>query len=556
LSLSAQIMADDEAVAAVYAYEGGRAAGESISVTAGDAPKVLTKELVLLGCREGEGKAQFPNGDMYEGQFADGLRSGKGTYTFAAPPPADGEDPKPPLSVYEGSWKKGLRHGVGMQTFSTGDKYHGSFAAGVRAGQGTMYYANGDIYCGMWSYDKRHGEGTYVSKSTGAKSSGKWNAGTLVSGRFVDVFGNAFNGGFTVDATKRAAYGDGLITLASGATHERASKRLVLVASDTPDKADFLAIVKPSVLAFEYDVETATAADLSNLVHKALASSGRKFDSIALACHGLAAQDPRLGTPGFTWQISKKVVVENASAIGDDVLQVMRAIGQATVENGRVDLFACALLATPQGTAVFERIQAETAAHFAASNDLTGNAARVGAPYQDWIMESDGVNVKPLYFVEDTASFSGNFSALKRIQKEQKDVNLDPAAHFSAGPMGEDIYNWQATITGPPGSPFENGLFFLNINFPSDYPFLPPKVFFVTRIFHPSVGPDGSICLDILKNQWSPALTIAKVLMAILVLMSEPNLDDVLSPEIGRIFMENRAKYEATAREWTREFAT
>jgi ubiquitin-conjugating enzyme E2 D/E len=63
---------------------------------------------------------------------------------------------------------------------------------------------------------------------------------------------------------------------------------------------------------------------------------------------------------------------------------------------------------------------------------------------------------------------------------------------------------------GPDDSPYSGGVFFLNINFPTDYPFKPPKVNFVTRIYHPNINQNGAICLDILKDQWSPALTISK----------------------------------------------
>ena len=64
---------------------------------------------------------------------------------------------------------------------------------------------------------------------------------------------------------------------------------------------------------------------------------------------------------------------------------------------------------------------------------------------------------------------------------------------------------------GPGESPFAGGVFFVNIHFPPDYPFKPPKVSFQTKVYHPNVNSQGSICLDILKDQWSPALTISKV---------------------------------------------
>ena len=146
--------------------------------------------------------------------------------------------------------------------------------------------------------------------------------------------------------------------------------------------------------------------------------------------------------------------------------------------------------------------------------------------------------------------------ALKRIQKELIDLGKDPPANCSAGPIDEkDQYHWQATIMGPDDSPFSGGVFFLNIHFPTDYPFKPPKCNFTTRIYHPNINSNGSICLDILKDQWSPALTISKVLLAISSLLTDANPDDPLVPEIAQIYKSDRPKYEATAREWTRKYA-
>ena len=108
---------------------------------------------------------------------------------------------------------------------------------------------------------------------------------------------------------------------------------------------------------------------------------------------------------------------------------------------------------------------------------------------------------------------------------------------------------------GPDDSPYAGGVFFLNIHFPTDYPFKPPKCNFTTRIYHPNINSNGSICLDILKDQWSPALTISKVLLSISSLLTDANPDDPLVPEIAHIYKTDRPKYEATAREWTRKYA-
>jgi len=92
--------------------------------------------------------------------------------------------------------------------------------------------------------------------------------------------------------------------------------------------------------------------------------------------------------------------------------------------------------------------------------------------------------------------------AAKRINKELQDLGRDPPSNCSAGPVGDDMFTWQATIMGPGDSPYQGGVFFLTIKFPTDYPFKPPKVQFNTKIYHPNINASGGICLDILKDQW------------------------------------------------------
>uniref|UniRef100_A0A5K3FZJ1 UBIQUITIN_CONJUGAT_2 domain-containing protein n=1 Tax=Mesocestoides corti TaxID=53468 RepID=A0A5K3FZJ1_MESCO len=145
--------------------------------------------------------------------------------------------------------------------------------------------------------------------------------------------------------------------------------------------------------------------------------------------------------------------------------------------------------------------------------------------------------------------------ALKRITKELSDLSRDPPAQCSAGPIGDDMFHWQATIMGPSDSPFEGGIFSLDIHFPTDYPFKPPKITFITKIYHPNINSNGNICLDILRNQWSPALTTSKVLLSICSLLTDPNPDDPLNPEVARIYKSDRQKYDETAKEWTRKYA-
>uniref|UniRef100_A0A3Q2DCV4 E2 ubiquitin-conjugating enzyme n=1 Tax=Cyprinodon variegatus TaxID=28743 RepID=A0A3Q2DCV4_CYPVA len=150
--------------------------------------------------------------------------------------------------------------------------------------------------------------------------------------------------------------------------------------------------------------------------------------------------------------------------------------------------------------------------------------------------------------------------ALKRIHKELNDLARDPPAQCSAGPVGDDSKLKHQNLTPlfphqSNDSPYQSGVFFLTIHFPTDYPFKPPKVAFTTRIYHPNINSNGSICLDILRSQWSPALTISKVLLSICSLLCDPNPDDPLVPEIARIYKTDREKYNKIAREWTQKYA-
>jgi ubiquitin-conjugating enzyme E2 D/E len=146
-------------------------------------------------------------------------------------------------------------------------------------------------------------------------------------------------------------------------------------------------------------------------------------------------------------------------------------------------------------------------------------------------------------------------SSLKRLQKELEQLQKEPPENCSAGVIGDNLFEWEGVIIGPKDTPYEGGVFNLKIHIPSDYPFKPPACVFTTKIYHPNINSSGQICLDILKSQWAPSLTISKVLLSILALMDCPNPDDPLVSEIANLYKSNKKEYDRVAREWTINYA-
>ena len=144
----------------------------------------------------------------------------------------------------------------------------------------------------------------------------------------------------------------------------------------------------------------------------------------------------------------------------------------------------------------------------------------------------------------------------KRLNAELIDFKKNPVPNCSAGPVDNDITHWQATIFGPDDTPYEGGIFELDIYFTNDYPFKPPKIIFKTPIYHCNINNNGDICLDILKNNWSPALNTSKLLLSICSLLADPNPDDPLVPEIAKLLKNDKKQHDTNARRHTIRYAS
>jgi ubiquitin-conjugating enzyme E2 D len=148
--------------------------------------------------------------------------------------------------------------------------------------------------------------------------------------------------------------------------------------------------------------------------------------------------------------------------------------------------------------------------------------------------------------------------SLKRIQKEFIEIQKECPENISAKPKNDgSLYEWDAKILGPEDSPYYGGEFFLKIHIPSKYPFEPPNVKFVTKVYHPNImARNGEICLDILKpGAWSPALSILKILLSLSSLLVDPNPNSPLEGVAANLYLTDREQYNKNVREWVEKYA-
>ena len=143
-----------------------------------------------------------------------------------------------------------------------------------------------------------------------------------------------------------------------------------------------------------------------------------------------------------------------------------------------------------------------------------------------------------------------------RIIKETQKLKKDPISGISAEPFSDNPRYFNVIITGPKDSPYDGGKFHLQLYLPEEYPMVPPKCIFMTKIYHPNIDFLGRICLDILKKNWSPALQIRAVLLSIQSLLNEPNTADPLNEKVNDHWLKDKKDAEKTAKEWTKKYAS
>jgi len=146
--------------------------------------------------------------------------------------------------------------------------------------------------------------------------------------------------------------------------------------------------------------------------------------------------------------------------------------------------------------------------------------------------------------------------ALRRIQKELRDLQNNPIDGLSVTPEDASLFNWKCTIKAASDSPYKGGSFHFNLDLPENFPFKAPSVKFTTKIYHPGINEEGHICVPVLRDQWKPTVSLSSVLITIQDKLNNPSPDDPFEPDIAALLKNDKAKFLATAKEWTKKYAT
>lgn len=147
----------------------------------------------------------------------------------------------------------------------------------------------------------------------------------------------------------------------------------------------------------------------------------------------------------------------------------------------------------------------------------------------------------------------------QRIKRELAKLNLKPPPGISISQKGDSLCELEAVILGPENTPYENGTFHLDIIIPDNYPFSPPSIKFTTKVYHPNIDDTGRICMDLIKmpprGGWKPTISIEGLLIAVRMLLQNPNPDDPLMIEVAEEYRHCRKVFEEKAKNFTIQYA-
>jgi len=136
---------------------------------------------------------------------------------------------------------------------------------------------------------------------------------------------------------------------------------------------------------------------------------------------------------------------------------------------------------------------------------------------------------------------------LRGVSKEIVSLSQNPPEGITLHLNYDDLTDIQATILGPESTPYAGGEFKLKLVLGKDFPAVPPKGFFLTKIFHPNIATSGEICVNALKKDWKHELGLKHILLVVKCLLIEPNPESALNEEAGKLLLDNYEEFSQRA---------
>uniref|UniRef100_A0A1I8EJD7 E2 ubiquitin-conjugating enzyme n=1 Tax=Wuchereria bancrofti TaxID=6293 RepID=A0A1I8EJD7_WUCBA len=150
----------------------------------------------------------------------------------------------------------------------------------------------------------------------------------------------------------------------------------------------------------------------------------------------------------------------------------------------------------------------------------------------------------------------GELQSALLLRKQLAELKRVPVDGFSAGLQGDDIYKWEVLVIGPPDT-LEGGFFKALLEFPKEYPLLPPKMKFISEIWHPNIDKEGNVCISILhepgddrwgyekpEERWLPVHTVETILLSVISMLADPNHDSPANVDAAKMQRENFAEFK------------
>ncbi|KAF9264743.1 ubiquitin-conjugating enzyme [Marasmius fiardii PR-910] len=146
-------------------------------------------------------------------------------------------------------------------------------------------------------------------------------------------------------------------------------------------------------------------------------------------------------------------------------------------------------------------------------------------------------------------------TSLRRIQKELQVINNEPIEGLKVEAKEDNVHEWSCAVIASSDSPYRGGTFRFTLTLPPNFPFKAPTVTFQTKIYHPGINEEGAICVPVLRDEWKPSVSLSTVLTIIQEKVNNPSPEDPFEPEIAALLKNDKSKFLATAKEWTKKYA-